>query len=144
LNHRLKKLFCSLKFCFLDHSFDMATEKKSLSARSTKYGGWGALLKPFSFKYRFTFLRCAALAFSACTTNFIDFLRHDEADLWKNIINITLPRPLLPLGQNIDQVEPRWISHHGQHCFRIADRLAFNCWGASWPGSQICSWWSEK
>jgi hypothetical protein len=47
--------------------------------------------------------------------------------LWKNMINIILTRPLLPLGQNTDQVELIWTPHHGQHYFRTADRLAFNC-----------------
>jgi hypothetical protein len=51
------------------------------------------------------------------------------AYLWKNMINIILIRPLLPLGQNTDQVGPVWIPHHHRHCFQTADRLAFNCWG---------------
>jgi hypothetical protein len=49
--------------------------------------------------------------------------------LWKNMINIIPTGLLLPLGQNTDQVEPMWIPHRGQHCFRTADRLAFICWG---------------
>jgi hypothetical protein len=41
-------------------------------------------------------------------------------------MNITrLTRPLMPLGQNIDQVEPMWISYHGHHYFRTAGLLAF-------------------
>jgi hypothetical protein len=52
-----------------------------------------------------------------------------SAYLWKKTINIILTRPLLPPGRNIDQVELMWIPHHGQLCFRTADRLAFNCWG---------------
>jgi hypothetical protein len=47
---------------------------------------------------------------------------------WKNMVNMALIRPLLPLGQNIDQVEFMWIPHRGQYCFRTADRLAFNYW----------------
>jgi hypothetical protein len=52
-----------------------------------------------------------------------------SGSLWKDMINIILTRPLLPLGQNTDQVEPTRIPHHGQYCFRTADHLAFNCWG---------------
>jgi hypothetical protein len=42
---------------------------------------------------------------------------------------VILIRPLLLLEQNIDQVESVWILDHSQHCFRTADRLAFNYWG---------------
>jgi hypothetical protein len=52
-----------------------------------------------------------------------------SAYLWKNMINIMVIRPLLPLGQNTDQVEPMWIPHQGQSCLRTADLLAFNCLG---------------
>jgi hypothetical protein len=49
--------------------------------------------------------------------------------LWEKMISIILTLPLLPLGQNSDQVEPIWIPNHGQHCFRTADHLAFSGWG---------------
>jgi hypothetical protein len=52
-----------------------------------------------------------------------------SAYLWKNKIKRILTRPLLTLGQDIDQVEPIWIPHHGQYCFHTADHLAFICWG---------------
>jgi hypothetical protein len=32
------------------------------------------------------------------------------------------------MGRTLTKWIP-WIPHHGQHCFRIADCLAFNCWG---------------
>jgi hypothetical protein len=60
---------------------------------------------------------------------FVHLLRRESADLWKAMINIILTRPLLPLGQNIDQVDPMWIPNHGEHCCRTADCLAFKCLG---------------
>jgi hypothetical protein len=65
-------------------------------------------------------------------------------DLWKNTINKILIRPLLPLGQNIHQVEPMCITDHSHRCFWTAGRFAFNRWGSSWFGSRICSCWREK
>jgi hypothetical protein len=60
---------------------------------------------------------------------FVGLLRREERLLCKNILNIILTHSLLPLGQSFDQVEPMQIPDHGRHCFRTADRLAFNCWG---------------
>jgi hypothetical protein len=69
------------------------------------------------------------LALSAGTTNFIDLLHREERlsleeyDQYKIDLSTSAP------WQNSDPVEPMWIPHHGQRCFRTADCLAFNYWG---------------
>jgi hypothetical protein len=51
-----------------------------------------------------------------------------NAHFGKNVINIVLAGPLLSFQQKRYQVEPMWIPHHCQHCFRTADHLSLNCW----------------
>jgi hypothetical protein len=65
------------------------------------------------------------------------------------MINITLARPYLPLEQCIDPMEPMWIPHDSQHCFRNADHLALNCckasrWESNFSLFSGASVWSKR
>jgi hypothetical protein len=68
LNRRLKKIFCTLKFCSLEHSFYMTEEKKV-----TRHWLWGV---------RWTW--CAPQAILAQT------LFHSLCDVWFAIVSSTI------------------------------------------------------
>jgi hypothetical protein len=70
LNHHLKKLFGSLKFCYLDHSFYMTEEKKSIGTGPPGISGCRPLSRQFSSRYCFTLFATCGLALPACITNF--------------------------------------------------------------------------
>jgi hypothetical protein len=59
---------------------------------------------------------------------FVDLLRREEHLSLEEYDQYNIDSSTSAPGQNIDQVEPIWMPHHGQHCFRTADRLAFKCW----------------